>query len=72
MRIVLWTHAVGGLTENDFILAAKINQLPVQVRHCTCLLSQIQSPIVFNARDAIVVSIVPYSLGVPVLQGWNR
>jgi 4a-hydroxytetrahydrobiopterin dehydratase len=30
--IVLWTHAVGGLTENDFILAAKINQLPVQVR----------------------------------------
>jgi 4a-hydroxytetrahydrobiopterin dehydratase len=28
----LWTHAVGGLTENDFILAAKINQVPVQVR----------------------------------------
>jgi|SRR6516165_10866416 4a-hydroxytetrahydrobiopterin dehydratase len=32
VRIVLWTHAVGGLTENDFILAAKINQVPVQVR----------------------------------------
>lgn len=32
VTIVLWTHAVGGLTENDFILAAKINQLPVQVR----------------------------------------
>jgi 4a-hydroxytetrahydrobiopterin dehydratase len=30
--IVLWTHAVGGLTENDFIVAAKINQLPVQLR----------------------------------------
>jgi 4a-hydroxytetrahydrobiopterin dehydratase len=33
VTIVLWTHAVGGLTENDFILAAKINQVPVQVRH---------------------------------------
>jgi 4a-hydroxytetrahydrobiopterin dehydratase len=32
ISIVLWTHAVGGLTENDFILAAKINQLPVQLR----------------------------------------
>ncbi len=31
-RIVLWTHAVGGLTENDFIIAAKINQVPVPVR----------------------------------------
>jgi 4a-hydroxytetrahydrobiopterin dehydratase len=27
--IELWTHAVGGLSENDFILAAKIDQLPV-------------------------------------------
>ena len=26
-RIELWTHAVNGLTENDFILAAKIDQL---------------------------------------------
>jgi len=32
VKIVLWTHAVGGLTENDFILAAKINKLPLQVR----------------------------------------
>ena len=32
VKIVLWTHAVGGLTENDFILAAKINELPIQVR----------------------------------------
>jgi 4a-hydroxytetrahydrobiopterin dehydratase len=26
--VTLWTHAVGGLSENDFILAAKIDQLP--------------------------------------------
>jgi 4a-hydroxytetrahydrobiopterin dehydratase len=32
LSIELWTHAVGGLTENDFIMAAKINALPVQVR----------------------------------------
>lgn len=32
VKIVLWTHAVGGLTENDFILAAKINELPIQIR----------------------------------------
>ena len=32
VTIALWTHAVGGLTENDFILAAKINQIPVQLR----------------------------------------
>ncbi|XP_057797682.1 pterin-4-alpha-carbinolamine dehydratase 2, mitochondrial [Salvia miltiorrhiza] len=27
VKIDIWTHAVGGLTENDFILAAKINGL---------------------------------------------
>ena len=27
VRIVLTTHAIGGLSDNDFILAAKINQL---------------------------------------------
>ncbi|KAM6575800.1 hypothetical protein CsatA_024127 [Cannabis sativa] len=27
VTIEIWTHAVGGLTENDFILAAKINKL---------------------------------------------
>lgn len=27
LRIVLTTHAIGGLSENDFILAAKIDQL---------------------------------------------
>jgi 4a-hydroxytetrahydrobiopterin dehydratase len=25
--IEIWTHAVGGLTENDFIVAAKINEI---------------------------------------------
>ena len=27
VRLELWTHAIGGLSENDFILAAKINEL---------------------------------------------
>ncbi|MDE3060971.1 MAG: 4a-hydroxytetrahydrobiopterin dehydratase [Pseudomonadota bacterium] len=26
-EILLWTHAIGGLHENDFIIASKINQL---------------------------------------------
>lgn len=30
--IEIWTHAIGGLSENDFILAAKIDQLPVQLK----------------------------------------
>jgi 4a-hydroxytetrahydrobiopterin dehydratase len=30
VSIELWTHAIGGLSENDFILAAKIDQLPVK------------------------------------------
>jgi 4a-hydroxytetrahydrobiopterin dehydratase len=30
--IELWTHAVGGLTQNDFILAAKIDTLPVALK----------------------------------------
>lgn len=29
--IELWTHAIGGLSENDFILAAKIDQLSVEL-----------------------------------------
>ena len=32
VAIEIWTHAVGGLTENDFILAAKIDQLPVALK----------------------------------------
>ena len=27
--IELWTHALGGLSENDFIMAAKIDQLKI-------------------------------------------
>ena len=32
VTVELTTHAVGGLTENDFIMAAKINEVPVQVK----------------------------------------
>ncbi|MEN6496973.1 MAG: 4a-hydroxytetrahydrobiopterin dehydratase [Thermoguttaceae bacterium] len=31
--IELWTHAIGGLSENDFILAAKIDQLPIRLKN---------------------------------------
>ena len=27
LRIDLWTHAAGGLTENDFVLAAKMDRI---------------------------------------------
>lgn len=33
VAIDLTTHAVGGLTINDFVLAAKINELPIEVKH---------------------------------------
>ncbi|MFP6765860.1 MAG: 4a-hydroxytetrahydrobiopterin dehydratase [Planctomycetaceae bacterium] len=32
VTIELWTHAIGGLSENDFICAAKIDELPVDLR----------------------------------------
>jgi 4a-hydroxytetrahydrobiopterin dehydratase len=32
VAIELSTHAIGGLSENDFILAAKINQVPVELK----------------------------------------
>lgn len=32
LAIELSTHAIGGLSENDFILAAKIDQLPKQLK----------------------------------------
>jgi 4a-hydroxytetrahydrobiopterin dehydratase len=32
VAIEIWTHAVGGLTENDFILAAKIDRVPVELK----------------------------------------
>ena len=30
VSVELWTHAIGGLSENDFILAAKIDRLPIE------------------------------------------
>src|SRR5262245_51966753 len=32
VAIELSTHAIGGLSENDFILAAKIDQVPVEMK----------------------------------------
>jgi len=31
VKVELTTHAIGGLSENDFILAAKIDRLPVEL-----------------------------------------
>ena len=32
VAIELSTHAIGGLSENDFILAAKIDEIPVELK----------------------------------------
>ena len=32
VAVELSTHAIGGLSENDFILAAKIDQIPVELK----------------------------------------
>jgi 4a-hydroxytetrahydrobiopterin dehydratase len=32
VAIELWTHAIGGLSENDFITAAKIDELPIRLK----------------------------------------
>ncbi len=32
VSVELWTHAISGLSENDFILAAKIDEVPVQLK----------------------------------------
>lgn len=32
VSVELWTHAIGGLSENDFILAAKIDRLPIDLK----------------------------------------
>ena len=32
VAVELWTHAIGGLSENDFIIAAKIDRLPVALK----------------------------------------
>lgn len=33
VKITLWTHKINGLHENDFIVAAKIDQLEVRPEH---------------------------------------
>ena len=35
VAIEIWTHAIGGLSENDFILAAKIDDLAVELKSST-------------------------------------
>jgi 4a-hydroxytetrahydrobiopterin dehydratase len=32
VTIEIWTHAIGGLSENDFILAAKIDRIPFDAK----------------------------------------
>ena len=32
LMIEVWTHAIDGLSENDFILAAKIDRLPKKIK----------------------------------------
>jgi 4a-hydroxytetrahydrobiopterin dehydratase len=32
VAVEVWTHAIGGLSENDFILAAKIDEVPFDVK----------------------------------------
>ncbi len=32
LKVDLSTHTIGGISENDFILAAKINQLPAELK----------------------------------------
>ncbi len=32
VAVEIWTHAIGGLSENDFILAAKIDTLPIALK----------------------------------------
>jgi 4a-hydroxytetrahydrobiopterin dehydratase len=35
VTVELWTHAINGLSENDFILAAKIDVLQVELKKAT-------------------------------------
>ncbi len=32
LTIEIWTHAIGGLSLNDFILAARIDRLPIKLK----------------------------------------
>lgn len=36
LKVVLTTHALGGLSENDFIMAAKINELKFPLKTQVC------------------------------------
>ena len=33
LAIEIWTHAIDGLSENDFILAARIDRLPILLKN---------------------------------------
>jgi len=33
VAVEIYTHAIGGLSENDFILAAKVDQLPITLKN---------------------------------------
>ncbi len=39
VAIEIWTHAIGGLSVNDFILAAKIDELPVELKATSAVVS---------------------------------
>jgi 4a-hydroxytetrahydrobiopterin dehydratase len=32
LAVEIWTHAIGGLSQNDFVLAAKLDQLPIELK----------------------------------------
>jgi 4a-hydroxytetrahydrobiopterin dehydratase len=32
LTVEIWTHAIGGLSENDFILAAKVDAIPIDAQ----------------------------------------
>jgi len=32
VTVELWTHAIGGLSQNDFICAARIDELPIALK----------------------------------------
>ena len=32
VTVELWTHSIDGLSENDFIMAAKIDELPIELK----------------------------------------
>src|SRR5258706_10141263 len=44
VKLELWTHSIGGLSENDFIVAAKINTLRTARPACSGVLLRSRSP----------------------------